>query len=339
MSYIKAMQQIKSKKIPPIILLYGLESYFIQNLRREISKVVLETNDHENLSIYDLEETPIEEVITDAETYPFFGGKKLLIVNNPAFLTAKHIKLPFEHNLEKLEQYIKNPVDFSTIIFIASYEKLDNRKKITKVMNKQAMCVACHPIKEYELEKWINTLAEHLQITITPDAYKVLESELIVNLHLIQNELMKFSAFVGINGVVTKEIAEELIAQTINSSALRLVDAVIERNLKKAVSIYHDLEKMKEEPIALIALLAFQFRTIFRVKLLKQKGYSHFQMQKQIGGHPYVIKIAAEREGRFTVQKLEGIFEKLTHTDAIIKQGKMEKKLAFELLLFELIQS
>lgn len=339
MSYIKAMQQIKSKKIPPVILLYGLESYFIQNLRRELSSVILGDNSDENLSTYDLEETPIEEVITDAETYPFFGGKKLLIVNNPTFLTAKQFKLSFEHDLARLEQYMSNPVDYSTIVFIAPYEKLDNRKKITKVINKQAMVVECNPIKEHELGKWIKSLADHLQITIAPDAYEVFEAELVVNLHLIQNELMKLATYVGENGVVTKEIAEDLISQTANSSALRLVDAVIERNLQKAISIYHDLDKMKEEPIALIALLAFQFRTIFRVKLLKQKGYSQFQMQKQIGGHPYVIKIAGDRQRKFSVDQLESIFEKLANTDAAIKQGKMEKKLAFEMLLFELIQS
>lgn len=339
MSYMKALQQVRKNKIPPVILLYGLESYFIQNLQSEIIKNIIGNNDNESLSTYDLEEIPIEEVITEAETYPFFDSKKLILVNNPLFLTAKQKKLPFNHNIKKLEEYINNPVDYSTIVFIGAYDKLDNRKKITKLMKKQAMVVECNPIKDYELNQWIKSLATDLQISITPDAYEVFEAELVANLHLIQNELIKLATFVGKDGVVTKEIAESLISQTANSTALRLVDAVIERNLHKAISIYHDLEKINEEPIALIALLAFQFRVIFQVKLLKQKGYSQPQMQKQIGAHPYVIKIAAERERRFTVEKLEVIFEKLTNADASIKQGRMDKKLVFELLLYELIQN
>jgi DNA polymerase-3 subunit delta len=338
MSYIKALKQVNNKQIPPVILLYGLESYFIHNLQHELMKVILEDSSDENLSAYDLEETPIEDIITEAETYPFFSGNKLIIVNNPLFLTAKQKKLPFEHDLNKLEQYINHPVDYSTIVFIAPYDKLDNRKKITKVFNKQAMVVECNPIKDYELDKWIKTLATELRITITPDAYDVFEAELVANLHLIQNELTKLATFVGENGVVTKEIAEDLISQTANSSALRLVDAVIEKNLQKAISIYQDLEKMNEEPIALIALLAFQFRTIFQIKLLKQRGYGQSQMQKQIGAHPYVIKIAAERERRFTIEKLKDIFDRLANADAAIKQGKMEKKLVFELLLYDLIK-
>jgi DNA polymerase-3 subunit delta len=143
--------------------------------------------------------------------------------------------------------------------------------------------------------------------------------------------------YVGENGTVTKEIVEEVIAPTAENSSLRLVDAVIEKNLHKAITIFKDLEKINEEPIALIALLAYQFRMIFRVKLLRQKGYSPFQMQKQIGAHPYVIKIALSREKSFTSAKLEHIIDQLAEADKKMKQGKIEKGLAFELLLYELI--
>lgn len=338
MSYSELMKLAKSDQLPPVILLYGTETFFIQNLKNEILKTVLPEGGEENLSTYDLEETPIEEVMIDAETYPFFGDEKLVIINNPVFLTAKQIKLPFEHDIDQLEHYLLAPVDYSTIIFIAPYEKLDNRKKITKLLRKHAIVAECNPIKENEVKSWIKNLADELFITIEPDAYSVFENELIINLHLIENELLKLAMYVGENGVVTKKIAEDLISHTTNGSALRLVDAVIERDLNKAMLIQQDLKLMKEEPIALIGLLAFQFRTIYRVKLLKRKGYSQFQIQKQIGAHPYVIKIASERERRFTTERLDHIIDLLTNVDAAMKQGKVEKELAFELLLFDLIE-
>src|SRR5690625_6347330 len=98
----------------------------------------MEQSGDENISTYDLEETPIQEVVADAETYPFFGEKKLIYAMNPTFLSTKHKKLPFEHDLVRLEQYISNPVDYSVIVFIAPYEKLDNRKKITKVLDRKS---------------------------------------------------------------------------------------------------------------------------------------------------------------------------------------------------------
>ncbi|QKY69509.1 DNA polymerase III subunit delta [Lentibacillus sp. CBA3610] len=336
MSYMNVLQQVKQKQIAPVYLLYGTESYFIQNITKHITEAVLPEAADENLSVYDLEETPVQEVITDAETYPFFGGTKLIMAHNPSFLKAKPDKLPFEHDLNVLIHYLEQPTDYAVIVFTASYEKIDERKKISKVLKQHSVTAECNPIKDYDLKNWIKNLAGSMKMIIEEDAYEMLESELSTNLHQVRNELEKLSAYVGENGVVTKEIAENLISHTETNSSLRLVDAVIERKLDKAVSIYKDLEKMNEEPIGLIALLAFQFRTILRVKLMSQKGYSQFQMQKQIGAHPYVIKMAGQRERKFTVDRLQTIMDKLTQTDAAIKQGKMEKGLAFELLLHEL---
>lgn len=339
MSYFKIVNQIKENKVASVYLLYGLETYFIQNIQKALVKSILGDDAEENLSVYDLEEVPVEEVITDAETYPFFGDRKLIFVHHPLFLTAQQKKLPFDHDLKVLERYLASPVDYSTLVFIAPYEKLDNRKKITKLFKKHTTTVECNPIKDNEIGKWIKNLADELHIKIAPDAYEVFETELIVNLHLIQNELMKLATYVGENGEITKEIAQDLIAQTDTSTALRLVDAVMERNLHQAISIYKDLERMNEEPIALIALLAFQFRIIYRVKLLRRKGYNQFQIQKQVGAHPYVIKIAGNREKHFSIERLQHIIDQLAETDAVMKQGKMEKDIAFELLLYELIQS
>lgn len=338
MSYIEVMQQVKKKQIAPVYLIYGTESYFIQQLKERISKQIL-SDDQENLSTYDLEETPIQEVITDLETYPFFGEHKLIIATNPVFFKAKPDSLSFEHDLAVLEQYLSMPVDYSTLVVIAPYDKIDERKKISKVFKKQATVAICNPVKDYELTKWIKSFADELKITITDNALEIFETELAANLQLMESEMKKLSLYVGEGGTVTKEVAEDLIAHTSNSSSLRLVDAVIDRDLHKAIAIYKDLEKMKEEPIALIGLLAYQFRMILRVKLLKLKGYSQSQMQKQLAAHPYVIKIALSREKQFSVKRLETIMDMLTEADATMKQGGMEKGLTFELLLYDLVVS
>ncbi len=334
----EVMKEVRKNQIAPIYFLFGSENYFIENIKKELVNRVLGDN-KDNLSVYDLEEVPIQEVISDVETYPFFGERKLIIATNPVFLKTKPEKLPFEHDLDVLQTYLENPVDYSVFVLIAPYEKLDERKKISKSLKKHSAAVNCEPIKEKNISEWMKTLIQQLNITMDEEAFEIIDSELSTNLQLLEKEITKFSLFVGQNGHVTKEIVESLISHTSNSSSLRLVDAVIARDLHRAISIYKDLEKMNEEPIALIGLLAFQFRTLLRVKLLRQKGYSQFQIQKQLGVHPYVVKIAMNRERQFSIEKLHKIIDKLTDTDTVMKQGKMEKQLAFEMLLYDLIHA
>ncbi|WP_346773258.1 DNA polymerase III subunit delta [Halobacillus sp. BAB-2008] len=113
-----------------VYLLYGEESYLIQEYKNKIIGQTLKKEDQEfNISQYDLEETPIEDAVTDAETFPFLGDGKVVIANHPGFLKAKPDKLPFEHDVDTLLSYIENPADYSVLILIAPYEKLDERKK------------------------------------------------------------------------------------------------------------------------------------------------------------------------------------------------------------------
>ncbi|WP_407269501.1 DNA polymerase III subunit delta [Radiobacillus sp. PE A8.2] len=339
MLYFDALKAIKQKKFSPIYLFYGTETFLIQELKQQILSSSLSAEDNDtNVSIYDLEETAVQEVIADAETYPFFGERKVIIAQNPSFLKARADSVSVDHQLDVLQTYLEHPVDYSILIFIAPYEKLDERKKINKLFKKQGVAVACEPIKEWELAKWINTMADEQQINIEKTVVDYMIQEVGSDLMLLQKEMEKLALFVGEQGTISMEVAEELLSHNSSTSGLKLVDAVINRDLHKAIRIYKDLEKLKEDPIALVALLASQFRTILHVKLLKQKGYTQQQMAQQLKVHPYVVKMSQTREASFTLEELKQVIVMFTETDASIKQGRMDKNLAFELLLYHLIQ-
>ncbi len=321
-----------------VYLLYGAESFLIQENKQKIVEQTLTEEDREfNLSQYDLEETPIEDVVTDAETYPFLGEKKVVIAQNPVFLKAKPDKLPFEHDVDMLLNYIEHPADYSILIMIAPYEKLDERKKVFKQFKKHGNVIPCQPVREWEIDQWIQTLSKELQIVVPENIHELFASEIGTNLMALRKEMEKLALNVGEGGTVTRELAEQLLSHSAETSGLKLVDAVMEKNLSRAIMIYKDLLKLNEEPIALTALLASQFRIISQAKTLKKKGYAQNQMNSYIKAHPYVIKMALKRERFFSFEELNEIMNQLAETDYKLKQGKMEKELAFELLLYNLI--
>lgn len=339
MDYFKAIETIKKEKLQSLYVLYGKESFLIEAINTQLITSGLAPEDIEsNIIRYDLEETTIQEVVMDAETYPFFGGRKIIFAYNPLFLTAKQDKSNVEHNLESLQQYIEQPVDYSTLVLIAPYEKLDERKKLIKLLKKQATMVDCEEIKAWNVDRWIDHMAKTLQIRLEKPVYELIVRETGTNLLMLQKELEKLATYVGTNGTVTATIAEDLIAHQANTSGLKLVDAVIAKDLNKAIQIFKDLERMNEEVIALVALLASQFRTLYHVKVLVQKGYGQKQMAQYLKVHPYVIKMSMEREKKFSQKMLEFIIDACATTDAQIKQGKIDKSLAFELLLYQLMQ-
>lgn len=124
-------KNIERKQFSPIYLLYGMESFLINETKQKLLKNMLTEEELDfNFASYDLEEVPIEVAIEDAETLPFMGEKRLIFLHNPFFLTSEKSKSKVEHDISKLEAYLQEPVPYSTIVFVAPYEKLDERKKL-----------------------------------------------------------------------------------------------------------------------------------------------------------------------------------------------------------------
>ncbi len=332
-----ALKKLKQNKIDNVYLLLGEEYYLIDRFKQSIEKR-LRDKVFDEITHYDLRDTPIQEIVFDAETLPFFSEHKLIFVSNPIFLQSKPEKVSIQHDLTILENYLQNDLNdmASTIVFIAPYEKIDARKKITKLINKHTV-VDCQPIKEYEVKRWIHHFAKQYQLMIEEDAVLLLESELGTNLYILENEIKKIALHIDKNEKVTSEIILQLISPSMETNALQLVDVVLNKNLPKALSIYSDLIKIDGNPIGLIALLAFQFRTIYQVKLLRRKNLSEEQIRRTVNLHPYVVQLALKRSNQFSSEELELIIRELTATDSKIKRGEMNMHIAFELLLYQLI--
>src|SRR5690625_7766612 len=98
MDYFTLLQQIKQNDIPSVLFLYGEENYFIQNVKRELEIQVVE-KDKENISTYDLLETPNDEVITDAETFRIIRERKLIFAENTNIVISRPQKFTYEHHL------------------------------------------------------------------------------------------------------------------------------------------------------------------------------------------------------------------------------------------------
>lgn len=64
--------KIKSRRLSPLYLLYGTESFLLTETYELLIRTVLTEEEREfNVSVYDCEETPVQAALEDAETFPF----------------------------------------------------------------------------------------------------------------------------------------------------------------------------------------------------------------------------------------------------------------------------
>ncbi|MDT2045402.1 DNA polymerase III subunit delta [Bacillus sp. 1780r2a1] len=333
---IDPLKTINSKDIKPVYLLHGLNAFIMKKARDKIIQYSLSDEEKEfNLSIYDLEETPIEQVIEDAETLPFLGDKRVVIAKNAFFLTAEKSKSKVEHDVSKLQTYLEQPAPFSTLIVQAPYEKLDERKKITKALKKQAMYVEANELNEQDLVRWIKDVLHKRNVEMDEDAKQLLLQLVGLNVTIITNEVEKMMLYVGDNGVITREVVHELVAKTLEQNVFTLIEAVMNKNLKEALNIYQDLLRNNEEPIKILSLLASQFRLIYHTKQLSGQGYGQQQIAQTLKVHPFRVKISLQQSRRFEEPVLRNIIKELAEADYEMKTGKIDKALLLQLFFLK----
>nr|WP_241680119.1 DNA polymerase III subunit delta [Metabacillus mangrovi] len=337
MRVLQFWKQIKKDQLSPVYLLTGTETYLMEQSADKIIRAALQEEEKDfNLSVYDMEETPVETAMDDAETLPFMGDKRVVLLKNPSFLTGEKKKEKVEHQLSRLEQYINEPAPYTILIIQAPYEKLDERKKITKLLKKKAAAGEAKPLSEQELIQWTRSLAAAEETEIGKEAAEHLIALTNGSLMMMDQEIKKLSAYTGPGGDLSKSLIDSLTARTLEQNIFELTSHVTGRKTDKALHVLHDLLKANEEPIKILSLITSQFRLILQVKQLSSEGYGQPQIAGTLKVHPFRIKLAYQQTGAFSEDELKNLMKELAEADYRMKTGGMDKVLILELFLMKL---
>lgn len=337
MDYQTVLRRVNRGDIDPVYALYGTETFlmeeFVQSLKRKaLDDAALDFN----YSVYDMDETPIQQAVMDAETLPFMGERRIVIASNAFFLAGTKSKNNVEHDLDSVYSYLSRPLETTVFVFIAPADKLDARKKVVKRLREQGVVVSFPPLRGQDLLSWIVRRAELAGGRMRRDVAQMLEHRVGADLRRLTNEIEKMCSYVGKGGEITEEVVERLASRTLEEDIFSLIHYAAELKIDRAIGIFYDLLKNREEPLTVLHLLARQFRMILQVKILLQKGYSQRQIASQLGAHPYPIKLAAEKSNRFSEKTLRALLCYLAEEDFRIKSGQIDKRLSIELFLMKL---
>lgn len=310
-------------------LIYGAEE---GKIRKECEKIIKEhsnANDLMNTVTYNAMQTSMEEVLADATTIPFFSDKKIILLQNVNFLSGNK-ESDFDSSL--LEKYLEHPLASTVLIMIGHFEKCDQRKKIVKTVNRTCRVIQCNPFDQQGKRTYILNAVKEQRMKFTGNALEMLIELLPNDSQVIDQELAKCSLYPD---ELNEEIIQLLVTRVIDDDVFKLVNAILNKNLKKAFKIWQDLCILNKEAVYLIAVLASQFRFHFQVKTLLMQGYSQNQIVDELKAHPYRVKLVAQAVSFIQASQLMKLLELLADCDQNIKNGLIDKKLGFELFLIK----
>lgn len=328
-------KKIAAGEIDPVYLLTGLEQHIFDSTIERLKKAMAFVDDTSVIR-FDLEETPIEVVIEEADTLPFLEDRKLIIVGNPTFLTAQDKgREKVVHNLEVFDTWLDNPSPTATVVFLAPYEKLDARKRITKKMQKVTTVIEANRLQGKDLTTWIQHEAKAKGTHISSEAAEYLVKMVGDSLLPLAAEIDKMAIYLSEEGEITPAIIDMLVPRTPEMDVFRLTDAYLTGKVSDTVSIYHDLLRNGEEPIMLTSLISVQIRLMIHVLSLRKKGYQQHQIAKTLKVHPYRVKLMMENRAVPNEERLLNILNQLATIDYKLKSTSGKRERILELFFMQ----
>lgn len=278
---------------------------------------------------YDGEESDLSVILFHADEVNLFSNINMIVVDNASFFTSTSNKKETNQNLDYLESYFKNPNPNTILVFRINHEKLDERKKIVKIAKEKGFLKECNGVQN--LEKIVADLLE--DYTITKGDIQYLLERVGTDLAILKQEIDKLKLYKIEDKTIQTEDITLLTSKNIDTNLFHLIDSIIMKNKKEAMECYQEMLKMGEEPIAILVLLANQFRMIYQVKRLFQRGYSEKQIAAELKVHWYPVRKTLGRMQEYREETLLEYIQKLADLDVSIKKGECDKFLFLELFL------
>jgi DNA polymerase III subunit delta len=193
---------------------------------------------------------PFEQILDVLNTASFFAGRKFVVIENVQKLLKK--------DLLKLEAYLLNPSQSSTIILLYS----GTLKKEMKERTGSAKQILLD-IRERDIPAWLQTRARMKGFELSESNATYLLGIVGPDLGMLSTELEKL-VLSGSTKIERKDIADVVEGKR-TYSAFALIDAIRARDTEKTFQIYRVL-KETEEPYSLLGALNWQYGQLMGTK-------------------------------------------------------------------------
>ena len=329
--------QIKSEELKNFYLFFGQETYLVEGYTEKVAQKICGKNPSPfNELRLDGENLTIEQIYEAVESFPIAATKKCVIIKN---LNAEAFS---SENLKALEDLLCDLPEFCVLIF--SYTSVDfSTKKTAKwktlisLAKKHAYWLECVKMSGAALEKQLISWAKKMGSEISRENAAKIIAFCGEDLTTLKNEVHKLVAFAGAE--ITAQDIEKCVVKNFETTVFLLAKSVISGDAKGAYEQLNILLGQKEEPTAILAVLASSYIDIYRVKICQDSGAQVSSLSKFFDYKNKEFKLTnAQRLAKnFSAEKIKSCLELLLNTDLALKTTQLNKKILMQELVAKLI--
>ncbi len=316
-------QDIKEHSFKPVYCLYGEEAFLKRSYKNRFKEAIL-GDDTMNFQSFYGKDLDVGEVISLADTMPFFSEKRLILVENSGL---------FKREAGTLADYLPRMPESTVLLFVE--EQVDKRNKLYKKVKELGYVTELSRQPEAQLKSWILQILGKEGRQISRAAMELFLSSVGDDMELIRNELDKLVSYTEGRNRILPEDVEAVCSVQITGHIFDMISDIAAGRQQAALEKYYDLLALKEPPMRILFLLARQFNQLLTVKELLSLGKGREEIAKKAGLAPFVAGKIMAQSRQFGSGVLRSFVETCVETEEQVKTGRMGDRLAAELLIVE----
>lgn len=314
-------QDIKEKTFRPVYLLFGDEPYLVGNYKKRLREAVA-GDDTMNFNYFEGKNPDVKEIISLADTMPFFSEHRLILIDGSGF---------FKSAPEELVNYLPQMPDTTCMIFCES--EVDKRNRLYKKVKEMGYAAELNKQDSAQLMKWAAGILAKDGKKITKQVMEYFLERTGDDMENIRTELEKLTCYALDRDVITKEDVEAVGTVHVSNRIFDMVSAIVAGNTKKAMDLYEDLLTLKEPPMRILFLIARQFNQLLQVKELLAAGCGKGDIASKIKVPPFAAGKLITQARAFTKEQILSYVELCVESEEAVKTGRLAERLAVELLI------
>ncbi len=270
--YKKVFTEIDKADIAPLYILKGRERYIMEELASKlIEKAVGRDMESFNLMVEYGGEVDMESFISTANSFPFLGEKRILVLRELHKLRGKW---------KALVEYADRPVPSSVMVFLCdTHDDAGRRIKpprdyasLESVVKKNGKVIQFEPLQQKDLQEYVSKKAERVGLKMDRETAGVLIGSVGEDLYNIQNELDKLSLFYDKKKVTTAELAGVIGSYRL-STVNDLLDSTGIADGSRSVELLSGILKSgAERPSVIVYMLIRHFLALLKIRAAPRRG-------------------------------------------------------------------
>ena len=314
-------QDLKENTFKQSYLLFGEEPFLIGNYKKRLREAIV-GDDTMNFNYFEGKNPDVREIISLADTMPFFAERRLILIDGSGF---------FKNSPDELTEYLPQMPDTTCIIFCES--EVDKRSRLYKKVKELGYAAELKKQDSTQLMNWAAGILGKDGKKITKPVMEYFLDRTGDDMENIRTELEKLICYTMGREVITKEDVEAIGTVHVTNRIFDMVSAIVSGNTKKAMELYEDLLTLKEPPMRILFLIARQFNQLLQTKELVGTGADKGQLASKLKVPPFAAGKLINQARGFSKEQILSYVQLCVESEEAVKTGRLSDRMAVELLI------